>query len=117
MIFKNQTYKYIRSWNIGHYRIISATACVHILFINNYRMVHNVPCGSNLTRIYKAGCHTAALTGCGDRESADGGAAKECENEWELAIISTLTADGRRLKLAAKCFTAKGAKIAKTMLP
>jgi hypothetical protein len=22
MIFKNQTYKYIRSWNIGHYQIM-----------------------------------------------------------------------------------------------
>ncbi len=74
-------------------------------------------CCSKLTRIYKAGCHTAALTGCGDRESADGGAAKECENRWELAIILILTADGRRLKLVAHCFTAKGAKFAKTMLP
>ena len=72
-------------------------------------------CCSNLTRIYKAGCHTAALTGCGGRESADGGAAKECENGWELAIILILTADGRRLKLVVKCFTAKGAKFAKTL--
>ena len=25
-------------------------------------------CGSKLARIHKAGCHTAALTGCGGRE-------------------------------------------------
>ena len=72
-------------------------------------------CCSKLTRIYKAGCHTAALTGCGGRESAGGGAVKECENGWELAIILILTADGRRLKLVVKCFTAKGAKFAKTL--
>ena len=30
-------------------------------------------CGSKLTRIHKAGCHHAALTGCGGRESADAG--------------------------------------------
>jgi len=49
--------------------------------------------------------------------SADGGIAKECENGCGLAIISILTADGHKLKLVAKCFTAKSAKFAKTMLP
>ena len=48
--------------------------------------------------------------------SADVGTAKGCENVWVLATNSILTADGRKLKLAAKCFTTKGAKIAKTML-
>lgn len=29
--------------------------------------------------IHEAGCHPAALTGCGGRESADGGPPEECE--------------------------------------
>jgi len=34
-------------------------------------------CGSKLARIHKAGCHHAALTGCGGRESADAEATGE----------------------------------------
>ncbi|MCD4767601.1 MAG: hypothetical protein K8R34_13950 [Methanosarcinales archaeon] len=33
----------------------------------------SIICGSKLARIHKAGCHHAALTGCGGRESADSG--------------------------------------------
>ncbi|NOR48349.1 MAG: hypothetical protein GQ533_09965 [Methanosarcinaceae archaeon] len=40
--------------------------------------VHSSTIYSKLARIHKAGCHTAALTGCGGRESADDWAPEEC---------------------------------------
>ena len=48
--------------------------------------------------------------------SGDGGRRESVRRGWGLAINSTLTAEARRLKVAAHCFTAKGAKIAKTKL-
>jgi len=38
--------------------------------------------GSKLARIHKAGCHHAALRGCGGRESADAEAVGECKDGW-----------------------------------
>jgi len=44
-------------------------------------------CGSKFARIHKAGCHHAALAGCGGRESADGGAVRECRDGWGAGTI------------------------------
>jgi hypothetical protein len=40
-------------------------------------------CASKLIRIHKAGCHPAALSGRGGRESADSRADEECEKGGE----------------------------------
>jgi len=42
---------------------------------------------SKLARIHKAGCHTAALTGCGGRESGDGGSVGEYRDGWGAGTI------------------------------
>jgi len=42
---------------------------------------------SKLARIHKAGCHTAALTGCGGRESGDGGYVGEYRDGWGAGTI------------------------------
>jgi hypothetical protein len=52
-------------------------------------------CASKLIKILMDGCHSAALKGCGGRESADGEAVGECENRWGMDSNSILTADGR----------------------
>jgi len=47
-------------------------------------------CASKLIRIHKAGCHHAALSGRGGRESADGRADEECEKGGGVAQLNNI---------------------------
>jgi len=52
--------------------------------------IYTFICGSKLAQIHKAGCHHAALSGRGGRESADGRADEECEKGGGLAQLNNI---------------------------